>query len=109
MFCPECRVEYRTGFTHCTDCDVELVNELSVVGANTRNSQSPYRLEEFKRVWTGHEQSRCVEICKGLRAAGIPFRVDQHRRQYLKGVDGYYRIGVPAELFEKARKVIKGI
>src|SRR5215467_8736989 len=28
MFCPVCRVEYRSGFTRCTDCDVDLVEEL---------------------------------------------------------------------------------
>ena len=28
MFCPECRAEYRPGFTRCADCDVDLVEEL---------------------------------------------------------------------------------
>jgi len=28
MFCPVCRSEYRTGFTRCSDCDVNLVSEL---------------------------------------------------------------------------------
>jgi hypothetical protein len=28
MFCPECRVEYREGFTECADCKVSLVEEL---------------------------------------------------------------------------------
>ena len=28
MFCPECKVEYRPGFTRCSDCDVGLVEVL---------------------------------------------------------------------------------
>jgi hypothetical protein len=28
MFCPNCRSEYRAGFTHCPDCDLDLVDEL---------------------------------------------------------------------------------
>ena len=28
MFCPKCGDEYRPGFTRCTDCDVDLVEEL---------------------------------------------------------------------------------
>ncbi|MEN6582357.1 MAG: hypothetical protein ABFD54_07890 [Armatimonadota bacterium] len=27
-YCPECRYEYRPGFTTCPDCNVELVDEL---------------------------------------------------------------------------------
>jgi len=29
MFCPQCRAEYRAGFRRCSDCDVELVDQLS--------------------------------------------------------------------------------
>ena len=28
MFCPECRAEYRPGFSECSDCRVALVSEL---------------------------------------------------------------------------------
>ena len=28
MYCPICRAEYREGFLECTDCDVDLVEEL---------------------------------------------------------------------------------
>lgn len=28
MFCPKCGAEYRAGFKHCSDCDVDLVEEL---------------------------------------------------------------------------------
>jgi hypothetical protein len=29
-FCPNCQVEYRPGFKHCTDCGVDLVDALPV-------------------------------------------------------------------------------
>jgi hypothetical protein len=29
VFCPNCRSEYRAGFTRCNDCDVALVDELA--------------------------------------------------------------------------------
>ena len=28
MFCPRCKAEYRTGFAKCSDCDIELVDQL---------------------------------------------------------------------------------
>ena len=28
MFCPQCKAEYRSGFTRCSDCDVPLVTSL---------------------------------------------------------------------------------
>lgn len=28
MYCPKCRMEYREGFTQCSDCDVKLVDDL---------------------------------------------------------------------------------
>src|SRR5262245_43967687 len=31
MFCPQCRAEYRTGFTQCASCAVALVDELPIV------------------------------------------------------------------------------
>ena len=99
MFCPECRAEYRPGFTRCSDCDLDLVSELP---------ESDHAAEKLKRVWTGKDQARCVSICKGFKEAGIPFKVDQHKQQYLQTVAEQYMIGVPPEFFEKARKAIKG-
>lgn len=42
MFCPQCRVEYRPGFTRCSDCEVDLVSELS---------ESDARAPRHKRDW----------------------------------------------------------
>ena len=45
MFCPECRLEYRPGFTHCPDCDVDLVGALpqssAAAQAGMRDLRSP--------------------------------------------------------------------
>ena len=29
MYCPQCKTEYRNGFSKCADCDVDLIPELS--------------------------------------------------------------------------------
>jgi hypothetical protein len=100
VFCPECKFEYRPGFNHCSDCDVDLVAELP-------KPQDDASLSKLKSVRAGKNQERCVELCEKFNAAGIPFNVDQRRRQYLKGVDENYRIAVPSEFFEKARTIIK--
>ena len=100
MLCPECGAEYRPGFTHCTDCDVELVSELP-------KPKPGIDCTGLKHVWTGKDQDRCVGLCKYFKAKGIPFKVEQSRHQYLKGVDEKYRISVPSEFFQRAKRVIK--
>jgi hypothetical protein len=83
MFCPDCESEYRPGFTRCSDCDVDLVAELS-------KRQADVDLSTLKSVWAGKDQERCVGLCEQFSASGIPFKVDQRRRQDFKGVDENY-------------------
>jgi hypothetical protein len=103
MFCPECRAEYRAGFTHCSDCDVDLVESLPESdGKPDSNELDP----EFKEVWSGDKQDDCVSICSELREAKIPFHVLQGRSQFFKDVDLDFKIGVPAEFFDRAKELI---
>ena len=40
MFCPVCRVEHRSGFTRCADCDVDLVQELPAEVVKTKTEEA---------------------------------------------------------------------
>jgi hypothetical protein len=97
MFCPECRAEYRPGSTRCTDCVVDLVAELP----------EPADPVSLSHVWTGKDQARCVEICKDIGTIGIPYNVEQSRRQILRGLEEHYRISVPKPLSDRARRIVK--
>lgn len=106
MFCPQCRAEYRLGFTRCSDCDVELVEELSEPDENSDTGPDGSRWRTIKRVWSGKDEGRCISLCEQLRRVGVPFKVNQRTRQYLLGVERHYEIGMPSEFFDDARQVI---
>jgi len=97
MYCPECRAEYRPGFTRCSDCDVDLIEELS----QSTHSDA----ETMKQAWTGQDQDTCVSICEQLRAEEIPFRVVQHSHQFLKGVEQTFKILVTDASYDRAKKI----
>jgi hypothetical protein len=111
MFCPKCRAEYRSGFTRCSDCDVDLVEGLAPdSGAHAEPEESPreaWEEESLRGVWEGEDQSECVTICELLKAGSIPFNVAQHRQQFLKGVECNFKIAVPPNFFSEAKRIIE--
>ena len=70
MFCPQCRVEYRPGFTRCTDCDVDLVPSLSATGHPT-SSEGPGG--SLQILWEGEDLALFENLLDGLEAAGIRY------------------------------------
>jgi hypothetical protein len=65
MFCPECGGEYREGFVHCADCDVDLVENLP------RPEEMPD--SELVTVLETGDPSELLFAESVLREAGIPF------------------------------------
>lgn len=63
MFCPDCRSEYRSGFTRCPDCNVDLVVALP-------DKNSP---EAFDVLWRGEEPVLHETLCEELQSAGIEY------------------------------------
>ncbi|HKW32064.1 MAG TPA: hypothetical protein VJN92_03600 [Candidatus Acidoferrum sp.] len=100
MFCPQCRVEYRPGFTHCTDCDVNLVDALP---------QESERAGQANRIiWMGDSQESCVLLCQHLKDTGIPYQV----RQGMKSRSGMsvtwkYELSVPAEDEKRSKELLE--
>ncbi|HXW56212.1 MAG TPA: hypothetical protein VEJ67_10715 [Candidatus Cybelea sp.] len=73
MFCPVCKAEYRLGFTHCSDCDVDLVEN----PADTLSGEaSPEQAEPVALLWTGTDSGLQGAICDALDKADISY----HRR-----------------------------
>lgn len=71
MFCPLCRVEYRDGFTRCSDCDVALVDHLPAAAAGG-DPDAPTDAEGRELLWSGLSTRLYEAIRDALDAAGIP-------------------------------------
>lgn len=102
MFCPECRASYRDGFTHCPDCDVDLVDSLPAPGSEWDPLSG-----DLTTVYTTEIESDCVGVCEDFRKAKIPFKVLQHAEQFHKEVDTHFAIEVPPRFREQAEELIK--
>jgi len=65
MYCPQCGVEYRDGFTECSDCQVALVPGLAPEASGSQVDLVP--------VFESNDRF-AVSLARGLlEDAGIPF------------------------------------
>lgn len=97
MFCPQCKAEYRLGFTRCADCDVDLVESLAEAAPSSQEVRWPGQElseESLEQVWNGEDQQECVRICRGLQRANIPYKVVEQNQQSLWNRDQRFIIGV---------------
>src|SRR5262245_3917962 len=67
MFCPQCKAEYRAGFTKCSDCDVDLVKELPVDPQPISETEHPQLV--VVRTYPSHVEADLARTA--LEAAGI--------------------------------------
>lgn len=112
MFCPQCRVEYRAGFTRCTDCEVALVDELPLARTDPSEANPGGSLgdeeDPFCAFWQGDDARLHAEIGAVLDEAGIPHKTVR-REDHLFNLKNFpaFRIGVPFSLFEKAEAAVQ--
>src|ERR1700756_5479437 len=122
MICPQCKAEYRQGFTVCADCEVALVESAEWTGRSVveggpddgaereqaAGTPGDPNTDPFCSFWKGTDLRVCTEICTVLDEAAIPHKMIR-RQGYLFNWthQAPYQIGVPASLYEKAELAIK--
>src|SRR2546428_6483776 len=113
MFCPQCKAEYRQGFTRCADCDVDLVYTLPATesdSAKISQAASPVESDEdpFCSFWKGDDARIHAELCSVLDDADIPHKTVR-RQDHLFNLSNYpaFQVGVPFSMYERAEMAVK--
>ena len=117
MICPQCKAEYREGFTSCADCEIPLVAELPALAAaprgrfdgGTGEPQDPALSEDpFCAFWQGEDARIHAELCAVLEEAGIPYKtVRREDHLFRLSATSALKIGVPFSLYGKAEAAVK--
>lgn len=106
-WCPKCRIEYRQDFKTCSDCNIELVDELEQI---TESSSQDYDKEAYLTTVSNSVEAEVIEAL--LKSNGIPvlkkFReaggyLDIYMGATNLGIDLY----VPSKLLEEAKNIIE--
>ncbi|HEV2224742.1 MAG TPA: hypothetical protein VGR84_17250 [Candidatus Acidoferrales bacterium] len=108
MFCPVCKYEYRRGFTHCNDCDVDLVDALPSEDEVDHKLRTPAdELAQPTLLWKGASGGTFSAITAALDAAKIPYnREDLDARLTFSSEYSELEIWVPAANFSDAQAVL---
>ena len=113
MFCPECKAEYREGFTKCSGCDVDLVDALVKPELEQRDVES----EEFLGIDDPVEIERFLDVRRAefavsvLDGSGIKACIDQaftgNIAPHLMLGSGGIRLVVAAQDRERSIEVLR--
>lgn len=120
MICPQCKAEYRDGFTTCSDCNVKLVWQLPSPRAHAAPSpvveeprdgyagEPPADEDPFCAFWQGEDSRIHAELCAVLEEAGIPVKtVRREDHLFRLSATSALKIGVPFSLYEKAEAAVQ--
>jgi hypothetical protein len=73
MFCPECKAEYRQGFTVCADCNVELVHSYQEAAEDRQAWQKIAKNANYAHeVWRGADPHFYIALIQQLWHYGVP-------------------------------------
>jgi len=108
MICPNCNAEYRQGFSHCADCDVDLVEPSATALVPTLSDSSAVETEDpFCEFWRGEDARVRGELCEILAEQEIPIRTFEWQDHLFNRTRlPIFRIAVPFSMFERAENAV---
>jgi hypothetical protein len=111
MICPQCRAEYRQGFTVCADCDVPLVPQYDTsalaVPLLPATPGDPNE-DPFCAFWQGDDARLHADLTSILDSVAVTHKTIR-RQDHLFNLNNYpaFQIAVPFSLYERAERAIK--
>jgi hypothetical protein len=108
MYCPQCGVEYREGYSSCSDCHVLLVHERPRTSDDRSVALGDPNRDPFCAFWQGTDDRVLAELGTVLDEAGIPYRTARREDHLFNRMDQpSLQLGVPASLYEKAEQAVQ--
>ncbi len=106
MFCPQCKSEYRPGFTRCADCGVDLVDRLPEESHETDTR----RVDDVKlvQVLQTRDQSDVINIRMLLDPEGIEYFLQGETLMGFRRDDPVVLL-VREDEVERVRELLKGV
>ncbi len=101
MFCPECRTEYREGFTVCADCHVNLVDSIPPL-------PDP-EFVDFKEVLGTYNPADVVFLKSLLESEGIQYFFKGEHFMHMRPLADPARLMVRADQVNDAIELLKDV
>ena len=101
MFCPKCRAEFRDGFNICSDCDLDLVDELSPL-------PEP-EFVDYKEVLGTYNPADIAILKSVLESEGIQYFFKGEHFMYVRPLADPVRLMVRTDQVAKAVELLKDV
>jgi ribosomal protein S16 len=101
MFCPKCRAEYREGFSHCADCDSDLVDELP--------PEEKPQFTEYVEVLGTYNPADIALIKSILDAENITYYFNAEHFRDVQALAETVKLMVKKDEAEKAKEILQDL
>jgi hypothetical protein len=111
MFCPVCKYEFRRGFTHCNQCDVDLVDALPPEEEVDHTAPTAAAaLDHPTLLWSGASSAIFSALTLALDEAHVPYNKEElDARLLFTSQHGALEVWVPVANLPEAQPILQSI